>query len=337
MRHPTRGSCMKTRGALLVVLSLALVTLSGCFGGDDIKADEAARLAAEALATRTTGSITGQVATSSLDPIEGAQVLLRNREESWFDQTDIAGRFTFNDLAPAHYTVEIAADGHQPGRGSALVGAGNVTTLAFMLEPVLRLNPFADTREYVGAYECGIGLEWVIGRRADSCTFPYRTAYDAGGGATSDSGLPQDLGNNQNTLFWAVGPRVQAVFSEITWSPGPTSPEHLRMTFGGGPLNPQTDQMRYPIMDVAVSSPGRAVVGFGLQDNYPADVVVHNTLSDEEAFQTALDWANGTLNVTSRTYPGYDYQLAYGLKFFMYVTAFYDMLPPVEFTAIPDQ
>ncbi len=118
----------------------------------------AAAFSAGAICTRagTTGSITGQVASTSKAPIAGATVVAVSASQTATVTTDASGRFAFLSLAPDTYTITVSKDGFE---ASALTGvsvfADQLQTIRVALAPSLRTIAHVTARSSMDLVKSG--------------------------------------------------------------------------------------------------------------------------------------------------------------------------------------
>lgn len=118
----------------------------------------AAAFSAGAICTRagTTGSMTGQVATTSKVPIAGARVVAVSASQSATVITDAAGRFALLSLAPDTYTITVSKDGFET---SSLTGvsifADQLQTIRVTLAPSLRTIAHVTARSSMDLVKSG--------------------------------------------------------------------------------------------------------------------------------------------------------------------------------------
>ncbi|MBI2078188.1 MAG: carboxypeptidase regulatory-like domain-containing protein [Euryarchaeota archaeon] len=91
-------------------------------------------MAAPASAADDVGSLRGLVTDDEQRPIAGVEVTLAEIKAT--TTTDAAGRFTFNDLAPATYSVFFARLGYDALARKVEVKAGEVIDLNVVMEGI---------------------------------------------------------------------------------------------------------------------------------------------------------------------------------------------------------
>lgn len=158
----TYGFVVRARaGAIFGIF--AVLAFTGCIGSDDVgpSGDDLAD-AAQATVTEADGSVTGQVITINLDQVPGVEIGLVNRTGSVeLTKTDRAGRYTFNDVRPGPYRIQINAPCCRAYTESIMVKAGEVAESNIQLEPLSELDlatPFIEPNEWQGFVSCGVSL-----------------------------------------------------------------------------------------------------------------------------------------------------------------------------------
>ncbi len=115
---------------------LALVAMSGCFGGKD----------APKVDVPTTGSIEGFVLNEALAPIAGANVTIDGNRTL----TDQNGTFEFTGLAPGSFIVKATAPLFLGQQTTVQVVAGNVTEARLVLPVDVAARAFNQTFTFRG-------------------------------------------------------------------------------------------------------------------------------------------------------------------------------------------
>jgi hypothetical protein len=172
--------------AALVLLAVATLAFSGCFGG---QAQEAVpttppqlppgyEMAEEGHDEEAgTGSIVGNVVDDEYQPLKGAVVGFI--EPYVADVTDKAGFFEIGNLAPGPWDLYVIHMGHKADGLRVNVKAGDATRVTFQL-PVLPVEePWVETIAFEGRIDRAV----VLGGFGSSCC----GAGLAGGFALSDS------------------------------------------------------------------------------------------------------------------------------------------------------
>jgi hypothetical protein len=115
-------------------------------------------LAASALPAQagTTGSLTGQVVSTTKAPIAGARVVAVSPSQAATVTTDASGRFAFLSLSPETYTITVSKDGFDT---TALTGisifADQLQTLRITLAPSLRTIAHVTARSSMDLVKSG--------------------------------------------------------------------------------------------------------------------------------------------------------------------------------------
>lgn len=118
----------------------------------------AGMLAASALPAQagTTGSLTGQVVSTTKAPIAGARVVAVSPSQTATGTTDASGRFAFLSLSPETYTITVSKEGFDT---TALTGisifADQLQTLRITLAPSLRTIAHVTARSSMDLVKSG--------------------------------------------------------------------------------------------------------------------------------------------------------------------------------------
>ncbi|MBI2079071.1 MAG: carboxypeptidase regulatory-like domain-containing protein [Euryarchaeota archaeon] len=120
----------------MLVLSLFL---AGCTSGEGAATSTSPTptLAPEPTVDAATGSIAGKVIDDEARPIAGATVAIGKDSQS---TTDEGGKFTFNDLQPGSYVVNVARLGFEQVGRKVEVRAGEVAELTLTLKSISLLD-----------------------------------------------------------------------------------------------------------------------------------------------------------------------------------------------------
>lgn len=134
---------------------------AGCLGDDAAPAAKAPKEAEEAVATAKTGSITGQAVTNDLEVLAGVEIGLSGPTGLVATSTtDKQGEFTFNDLEPARYRLQVAAACCRTYSKDVSVVAGEVTQSALQLTRLTQDDlrvPYVVEEQWNGFIACGVG------------------------------------------------------------------------------------------------------------------------------------------------------------------------------------
>lgn len=144
-------------GAL--ALLFAITTFSGCIIADaeptesqDQIGQPAPEAAEPATFDESSGAISGLVVNDEGLPVGGALVGLR--ETSAQSIADVGGRFTFSNLPPADYTVDVSQLGYESVSKRATVVAGEVVHLNVALTAIAVEGPYYETIQEQGNVQC---------------------------------------------------------------------------------------------------------------------------------------------------------------------------------------
>lgn len=199
---------------LAVPIVLALVT-AGCLGiGGDDGSDEPVQKA-RAVVTDDTGGIQGVVTDAAVQPIEGATVEIQELSTSTTTAED--GSYAFSELQPATYTLTVTSDEHLSQEKTVDVTAGEVATVDIVLTRQAAQDPFTQSFELKGFFECGFAAGYDLS--------PAPAPANMSGGLISSptcNTLNSASGNATNDrfdhFFTLEGP-IRSLVVETTWEP----------------------------------------------------------------------------------------------------------------------
>lgn len=144
-----------------LLLALLLVPWAGCLGSDDASTastdgDEAPLSRTRAEVTRELGAISGIVTDTAVQPVAEAAVTIVELNRSVTVRAD--GSYDLSQVEPGTYTLKAVARGFIPAAEEAVVKAGAVRTVDFLLTPLVSELPFTQEFEVAGFIEAGYGL-----------------------------------------------------------------------------------------------------------------------------------------------------------------------------------
>lgn len=139
---------------LLTVVTVMTLVFAGCAKPGGQPQDTV--VPTEPTVSDTTGSIAGSVVSEEVAPIQGAQLLVKETEQT--ASTDDAGRFAINDLVPGTYTVFVSALGYSAQSARLDVVAKQVTEKTFAMTAVVVGVPHHTTETFAGRFECSAAL-----------------------------------------------------------------------------------------------------------------------------------------------------------------------------------
>lgn len=225
----------RTLVALLVSL-VVLPAVAGCLGGDDApKAtdDETCgdQCKLEGEVKEGLGKITGKIIDDAFNPISKANVTLRELELT--TKTDDQGRFAFNDLEPATYTVFAQNPPTHKANGKQIeVKPTEVTEADIILELLPPPSePYFVEDDIVGLIGCSVAYQIIQG--SDLC----------GKGVGGVSGNPNaktvfdfPLDSGLTTFFLTVTTESASLTGEQELSVAFSKPVGIPGTTGKTPL-----------------------------------------------------------------------------------------------------
>ncbi len=126
-----------------------------------------------------TGDVQGRVFSHQLEPIEGALLELRQDESpAYSEQTDHQGFYSFEDVEPSTYRLDVSADGFLTHSTMVMVEADELIQFDFMLAP----EPYVDgPHEWRGFISCWVSTALDCGAVDEN--------HDTLSGASLDEGL----------------------------------------------------------------------------------------------------------------------------------------------------
>lgn len=303
---------------LLVILTLALLGLSGCIGGDDAPAtdDDDTERAEEARATEEFGAITGQVLDTNLEPVVNGDVFLVKRgEQERATRTDKDGRYTFNEVAPGVYTIQVSAAGYGAGSKNVDVRANEISDASLQVDKLSDVElglPYIDDRVFEGFLACGAG-QAIIPRGTPG-------AEEGVNPRTSPCG---SIDENDEFLFdFVLEKGLQEIVIGMTWDPagGVSGTElNLNMEIGG--------------CDVTCTDPETYVEASG-----PPDMLIQ--LREEDIpTELAFSAMNESKAVQFRIFPAATQtpNVIYQQPYTIYVELYYNQFAEEGRNPIPDQ
>lgn len=141
----------------LTILTVATLVFAGCSKPDNKPAET---VPSEPVVSDTTGSIAGLVVNEEVVPVPGAQLLVKETEQTTTTAAD--GRFAINALAPGAYTVFISAIGYEAHSSRLDVVASQITEKTFTLLPVVLKVPYHESIPFAGRFECSAAFVDVL-------------------------------------------------------------------------------------------------------------------------------------------------------------------------------
>jgi carboxypeptidase family protein len=310
-----------------VAALLSFLLLAGCAGGSKTEsaALPASSFAPDAEFDDEHGAIKGQVTTTDIEPIVGAQLLVRPGDVT--TTTALDGGYVFSNLAPADYTVFVNRLGFKQGQRTVHVAAGEVTEVNFELAEIPVAVPRVEKLSYTGYMQCRASTSLSSG----ACGF-LPLVGDAGCLAGPDNCLlPKIWTSDKNELLFKFsGPDYSQIVFEARWTPS-TAATNPKMTEIFSYKNRTSTHW------FANSTPSLSPLKFthtagkrGPGGQFPGgqpDLPNQNL-----TLRTWLTLPFGTASASD----AHPVNLAYELRFETFVTIFYSQMAPADYTAWTD-
>lgn len=198
-----------------LALALVLVT-AGCLTGGSDGSDGPVRKASADVGD-STGGLEGTVTDQAIQAVEGA--LVRVEELDRTTRTESDGSFAFSNLEPGTYRVTVNASGFLSDRETVTVTAGEVTTIEYVLSRVSKAEPFTQTLELKGFFECGFGAGYDLS--------PAPPPANMSGGiiswstcGTINSQVGENATNDRFDHRFTLEAPLTELVVETTWEPG---------------------------------------------------------------------------------------------------------------------
>lgn len=310
---------MNRYGILLVAVTMIAIPLAGCISGEDAPAASPAEedTAEQAAPTAETGSVTGKVVTKDLDEVAEAPVALTDGQGAIVadKKTDKTGRFTFNDLAPGIYRVQVTALCCKAAVESVEVQAGDVTEVNMQLEVLTKddlQQPHVEENEWKGFISCGAraGVPGVRTLGIALCAVP---------GAIDESIADP---NEDFIHYFNMSKGLKTLYVAMDWEPvGGVSGGDLNLLVEQGICNEVAcaDAYRYADLDG------------------PPALVARIDAEDVEREDAKFENITETAEFKFRIFAGEDYaNLIYQQPFTVYWYEFYWEPAPEDFNPLPD-
>lgn len=313
------------RTGLVLALLVSATVLAGCASSSGGNESSTIGAGAEELkgVTDDTGGIRGVVVDGVIAPIVGATVVLGGDKPATAT-TDANGFFNFTGLKPGEYLLKATKIGYEGSQTTATVEAGvkDPKVVKMQLLRIAGIQPFIQPYKLEGYYECAFTAVVIT----DQCDFGVRTAYDFwNGNETCDPLLtgacfgdnplpgpppfPRNLLQGQNTQYFDVPAKVQAIVQEAYWDdPAVTA---MMITLSETPIDNACD-----------CSPDYMAVDSGASPTYAR----MDKEADPEGFPTdVLVAARGFL-------PFFEVQTAQNFRFTVFTNLFFDFVPHPDWT-----
>jgi hypothetical protein len=313
----------------LAFVAFALL-LSGCFdSGTPAQPAETGSPTQSVPAT-----VLGRIADDEARPLGDMQVTLVEATE--VRMTDENGSFAFEGVAPGTYTLVATHPEYEDVVRSVQLAPGDVVRLNLTTSQLPDFRPFSETLTFRGKYDCAAEYLIITG----DCGIAFETVSCAAGSCTSDPVFSEAY-----QFKFEVRERWETILLELAWT----------SSLGNG-----LDGMRMYLENTNVSAQGGHAkkVGRVDSDDNPmalridrgtvrtdADFYDSTTerafVPDEASEQQVRVFPKGQAWQTTRTIcePTRGCLLGVGagvnIDFDVYVTVFYNMRAPDEFSAVP--
>lgn len=223
---------------VVAALSLVLVVLSGCSGGEGGGADgDTSFEDFDVEVTATTGAIRGVVVDERITPIPDATVKLTGSNTEQSATTDTEGRFAFSNLAPGTYFLAVSALLHSPSQTSVDVVAGvaDPPITKVLLSRLFDQQPFTEQTKIDGFIQCNqAGIVYASAPCITDVTgLAGGTANGTVPGCTASGCAPQlrRVLTEQRGFRTSVGPGWQVMLLEMVWEESSETFERMGITF----------------------------------------------------------------------------------------------------------
>lgn len=145
-------------------------------------------------------------------PLEGADVRLNTGEET---ATGPQGQFSFGDLRPGEYFVQVELPGYTSIQTTAAVVAGvaEPPLVKIVVERLEGKQPYIEVLKFQAFFECHFALPVIV----DNCDMAVRTVADGLNETVGNPGVPRGVQQNENTAYYDVADNVEAIVQEAFW------------------------------------------------------------------------------------------------------------------------
>lgn len=302
----------------LLALAATMAILAGCLQLDGSSHDPLGETWDPPLEPTPGHSLLkGTVLTRDLDPVEGAQIVLKTDTKTLVStKTDTQGTYLVNGVPPGRHLLEIQADCCGTETHVIELGPDERATLNAILEPSTdpqKQKPFIISDEWTGFLACT--ARWID---------PYGLA-PSGFNACGGVDLVLDNATDDDFLHrWTVQEGLRSVVGAMTWqSPGAALGDELAI-FLEVSGRPGYDP-RY------AEAEGRSPLEFR------ADAGSVEENHDEEIHEYDFNNINETLELMYRVFAGGDLNIVYQQKFTVHWDLYYWEPAPPDATALRDQ
>lgn len=143
------------------------------------------------------GAVEGQVLSIHLEPIEAALLeLVQDEDVLYSTETNVQGEYTFPEVEPGDYRLEVSAEGFYPHGSPVVVTSGQTKTINFVLEPAP--FPWVEHGDWTGFISC-----WLAG--VTDCAL-----LDANQSTSLVTDVEEGLRTASVALVWDNGPLLSA-------------------------------------------------------------------------------------------------------------------------------
>ena len=300
--------------ALLTALTVTALVFAGCSKPDNKPAET---VPSEPVVSDTTGSIAGIVVNDEVIALPGAQLLVKETEQSTTTASD--GSFALNALLPGTYTVFVSALGYDAQSARVDVVANQITEKTFTLSTVVLKVPHHESIPFAGRFECSAAFVDVLWTECPG-------ASELGSVSQIDFTKPEGVTYIVAELRWtqaSAGTGQNLDFNVV--QDGRDESQWYANVFGPAPLK--------IVIEVGkqYSNPPSPGGGVG-SDEFDQIVDDEDTALQLDLYSSPV-YTDEVLDAGEReALVGLTLQQNYeGM-----VTLFYDEVPPEDFTAFPD-
>lgn len=191
------------------------VTLSGCLVAESAPTNNQTQAAPEAAEPaafdETTGAISGLVVSDEGLPVAGA--LAGIRETGAQTISDVGGVFTFSNVPPGDYTMDVSQLGYESASKRITVNTGQVSHVNFGLRSIAVEGPWYETMQDNGNVWCSVRVYPGAPTTGAAGAPPWTTGVAICGGREV-----QGVGADRFLIGWEVPSGTIELLVELIWT-----------------------------------------------------------------------------------------------------------------------